>query len=71
MIIEYNDWIKSYTEKENIPCLDLEAALRISSNDRALRHDLAAPDGLHLNKKAYTVLDQWLLDNLGIIVPGI
>ena len=63
-IIAYNNWIKEYARNAGLNCIDLEAYLRISDNDRALSPDLTNGDGLHLNSKAYKILDRKLLDNL-------
>ena len=64
-ILQYNDWIKSYAQEESLVVLDLEAALRTSKEDRSLRLDLHAGDGLHLNEKAYRLLDPFILSALG------
>lgn len=61
-ILEYNDWIKKYSREKGLFLLDLEAALRRSDSDRRLRADLSSGDGLHLNRNAYSLLDQ-------IVVP--
>jgi hypothetical protein len=63
-ILQYNDWIKLYSQKEGLIVLDLEAPLRISLQDRSLRLDLHTGDGLHLNEKAYSLLDQIVLPTL-------
>jgi hypothetical protein len=63
-ILEYNDWARSYTREAGINCFDLEAALRISENNRKLRQDLTIGDGLHLNAKAYSILDKLVLEYL-------
>ena len=63
-ILEYNDWIKSYAQKEGLVVLDLEAPLRTSNEDRSLKIDLHSGDGLHLNEKAYRLLDQIVLPTL-------
>jgi len=60
-IIEFNDWIKMYCHKNNLFIVDLETAVRYSEKNRFLREDYAKIDGLHLNKKAYKVLDQALI----------
>lgn len=59
-IREYNDFIREYAHSENIPLLDLEAALRTDGEKRFLKDDYSSGDGLHLNKKAYDVLDVYL-----------
>ena len=61
-ILEYNDWIKAYALENNLVVLDLETPLRISERERFLRDDLTKGDGLHLNTKAYRILD-------GIVCP--
>jgi hypothetical protein len=63
-LIKYNDWIRSYAQKEGRAILDLEAALRISEGDRSLKIELHSGDGLHLNQKAYSILDQIVLPTL-------
>jgi hypothetical protein len=52
-ILEFNDWIRQYCDYEEISVLDLEAALRISEDDRALDPDYDSGDGLHPNDLAY------------------
>ena len=63
-ILEYNDWVRLYTKEIGISCFDLESVLRASKDDRRLRPDLTNGDGLHLNGKAYTILDIALKENL-------
>ena len=63
-ITQYNDWIRSYAAAEKLTVLDLEAALRVSAEDRSLRTDLHSGDGLHLNPKAYQLLDPILVPAL-------
>ena len=63
-IIKYNDWVKTYAQKEALAVLDLEAPLRVNPNDRSLRLDLHSGDGLHLNAKAYAILDQAVIQSL-------
>ncbi|MCC7202307.1 MAG: SGNH/GDSL hydrolase family protein [Nitrospirae bacterium] len=65
-ILEFNDWVREYAEKEGIPLLDLEAALRTDGQGRFLRDDLTSGDGLHLNQKAYGIMDNLLQNMLGI-----
>jgi hypothetical protein len=64
-ILEFNDWIKQYCTEEDVSVLDLEAALRISSSNRALNTTYDSGDGLHPNERAYTEK----LDN--IIIPAL
>jgi hypothetical protein len=61
-IREFNDWIKQYAAAENLPLIDLEAALREDAKGRFLKAEYTSGDGLHLNRKAYDVLDRLLLD---------
>jgi len=61
----YNDWIRGLARGQGLFCLDLEKALRVGKSDRSLNSDFAAEDGLHLNEKAYEVLDRFLLDHVG------
>jgi hypothetical protein len=56
-ILAYNDWVRSYAQSNNIPCLDLEVMLRVNDNQRSLRLELTSGDGLHLNQEAYRILD--------------
>jgi hypothetical protein len=63
-IIKYNDWIKWYAQKEGLVVLDLEDPVHTSKDDRSLRLDLHSGDGLHLNGKAYTLLDKIVLPTL-------
>ena len=62
-LLEYNDWVRSYAAQEGLALLDLEAALRNNAQERKLRDDLAAEDGLHLNEQAYRVLDKLVVDS--------
>ena len=63
-ILLYNDWIKSYARKEGLIVLDLEAPLHIDNENRSLRLDLHSGDGLHLNEKAYAILDKIVIPTL-------
>jgi len=69
-IIKYNDWLRRFAKNKNIYCLDLEEALRISDNKRFLRPDLANTDGLHLNQKAYKILDLLISKKLRFILSS-
>ena len=55
-ITQYNNWVRSYAAAEKLTVLDLEAALRVSDEDRSLRTDLHSGDGLHLNPQASKLL---------------
>ena len=68
-LIQYNDWIKSFAQKEGLTVLDLETPLRVSNTDRSLRLDLQRGDGLHLNAKAYALLDPIVLPTLEAVFP--
>lgn len=63
-ILEFNDWIRTICNSKGLVCLDLEAALRYRSENRYLREDLAKLDGLHINRKAYDILDQLVIQIL-------
>lgn len=60
-IREFNIWIREYAAAEKLPLLDLEAALKTDDKDRLLRDEYST-DGTHLNRKAYDVLDKFLLE---------
>lgn len=66
----YNDWIREYARDENLPVLDLEAALRSGPDARFLPVDLHSGDGLHLNAAAYGKLDRALLATLDAVFAG-
>ncbi len=63
-LVKYNEWIRSYGQKEGLLILDLEAALRVSESDRSLKKEFHSGDGLHLNEKAYAILDQIVFPTL-------
>ena len=63
-ILEYNNWIKTYCQELGLSVLDLEGAVRYSEKNRFLREDLAKLDGLHINTKAYAILDQIVISGL-------
>lgn len=67
-ILEYNDWLKEYCEKNGLSFLDLEAAVRYSEKNRFLMENLAFIDGLHLISKAYGRLDQIVIPTLESVV---
>lgn len=66
-VLDYNDWIRDYCEQNGLSYLDLEAAVRYSEKNRFLREDLAGVDGLHLNNKAYQILDQIVIPTLEMV----
>ena len=49
----FNDWAREFCQDEGVPLLDLEAALRVSAEDRHLDPALHCGDGLHLSQRAY------------------
>jgi hypothetical protein len=63
-ILQYNDWLRAYCRDNKFTLLDLEQAVRKSEKNRYLRSGLAKVDGLHLNKKAYQILDQMVIPTL-------
>lgn len=63
-IIGFNEWIRMYSKKYGLSVLDLEVAVRYSEKNRYLREDFAEVDGLHLNSKAYKILDQIVIPYL-------
>jgi hypothetical protein len=63
-ILAFNDWVLSYSSENKLLCLDLEKALVDSNGNRSLRPELTSGDGLHLNKKAYDILDGVLAEFL-------
>jgi len=66
-ILLYNDWIRIYCRRNGLSLLDLEEAVRYSEDNRYLREDFARVDGLHLNTKAYEILDQVVIPTLEIV----
>ncbi len=63
-IREFNDWVRTYAEQKRLPLLDLEKAMRADAAERYLRDDLTSGDGSHLNRKAYDILDQVMVQAL-------
>lgn len=63
-LLEFNAWVRHYAREHDLLLLDLEAALREESDEAYLQEDFAAPDGSHLNARAYARLDAVLLDAL-------
>jgi len=63
-ILKYNDWIKQYCREQGLIFLNLESPLRYGDKNRYLREDFAKIDGLHINTKAYKVLDQTVFNTL-------
>jgi lysophospholipase L1-like esterase len=63
-ILDFNDWIRLYAEKEGLAVLDMEDALRYSEMNRFLREDFAKLDGLHVNTKGFVNLDRIVIPTL-------
>jgi len=63
-ILVYNDWIKKFSAENSILCLDFESVLRISEDNRSLNPEFSSGDGLHLNSRAYVLLDEYLRDQI-------
>jgi len=57
-IVQFNDWVKRYAEREHIPVFDMEAALRRNERERWMRSEYDVGDTVHLSKGAYQVLDE-------------
>ena len=62
-ICDYNDWVRDYSKANGLKVLDLESLLRISNSNRHLKPDLST-DGLHINQRAYKLLDQLVIHTL-------
>lgn len=56
-ITEYNNWLRQYVARENIPIFDLEAVLRISESNKYLNPDYDSGDMVHLTPAAYRAMD--------------
>lgn len=65
-IREFNDWLRIYVREQSLPLLDLELALRTDDKERYLRDDLTSGDGSHLNRHAYDILDQLMIESVSI-----
>lgn len=63
-VVDFNNWLREFAQKERIPIVDLEQALRRSDSDRHMVDRFDAGDGIHINKEAYDVLDGVLLKTL-------
>lgn len=57
-VLEFNDWLRAYAKRENIPVFDVEAVLRREDQSRWLRDEFDEGDGLHLNRAAYQHMDR-------------
>lgn len=63
-VIAFNDWLRALGLELGIPVLDLERLLRVSAEDRHMRPEYNAGDGIHLAPVAYQRLDRDLLEFL-------
>ena len=52
-IREFNDYLRELASAQQVPLLDLEAALRSSARERYLEDGLDTGDGLHLARATY------------------
>lgn len=63
-VVDFNNWLREFAQKEHIPVVDLEQALRRSDTDRHMVDRFNSGDGIHINKEAYDLLDGVLLNTL-------
>jgi len=54
----YNDWLREVAEQRGLVVLDLEAALRVSDENRYMNPKYDRGDHVHLNADAYLALDK-------------
>ena len=52
-IWEFNDYLRELAAAQQVPLLDLEAAVRSSAHERYLEEELDTGDGLHLTRATY------------------
>jgi hypothetical protein len=57
-LTSFNDWMTAYGRRAGVPVFDIESFLRSGADDRWLRADYDAGDGVHLNARAYGELDR-------------
>jgi hypothetical protein len=60
-VTAFNAWLRRLGAERNIPVFDLEQLVRISAEDRHMRAEYNAGDGIHLSPVAYQRLDGELL----------
>lgn len=60
-LLEYNCWLREFAREQGAGVLDLERALADGAPGSFLPDKFAAPDGTHLNRAGYEVLDRALL----------
>jgi len=56
-VVEFNEWLREYASSNSITLIDLEHKLRQSSENRHMKEEYNAGDGIHVNKQAYEQLD--------------
>lgn len=61
-INDFNNGLRDYSKKNNLRLLDLQKILKDNSKEMFLKAEYAVKDGLHLNAKAYKLLDVLLLE---------
>jgi hypothetical protein len=59
-LLEYNRWLRDYAREQQLPIVDLAAAMSQEHDGRYLEDRYDVGDGTHLNAAAYAVLDQTL-----------
>lgn len=67
----FNAWVREYAAQQNLPVLDLDAAVRSDAPGSNLKDEFTSGDGSHLNATAYSVLDRALLDTLCGMKAGV
>lgn len=65
-IREFNDWLREFARRQDLPLLDLERALRADDTERYLRDEFTSGDGSHLNRAAYRILDRLLVGTVSM-----
>lgn len=68
-VVAFNDWLRALGSELGVPVLDLERMLRVSAEDRHMRPEYNAGDGIHLAPAAYQRLDGDLLEFLDRLEP--
>jgi hypothetical protein len=63
-VVAFNDWLRTFAAEREIPLLDLERVVRVSSDDRHMRNEYNEGDGTHLTPLAYERMDRALLQFL-------
>jgi lysophospholipase L1-like esterase len=63
-VVAFNEWLRALGAELRVPVFDLEQMLRISTQDRHMRGEYNAGDGIHLAPVAYERLDWEMLQFL-------